>query len=88
MNENELNTELLNAELPDPRFVDEEYLTWLYYRNPVGPAIQAAADEDGVRVAHYALVPQTYRNAAGAAPFLFSLNAVTRRGTQRKGYWS
>lgn len=88
MNDNELNTELLNAELPDPRFVDAEYLAWLYDRNPDGPAIQAAADEDGVRVAHYALVPQTYRNAAGEAPFLFSLNAVTRRGTQRKGYWS
>ena len=39
-------------------------------------------------MAHYALVPQTYRNAAGPAPFLFSLNAVTRSGTQRKGYWS
>ena len=88
MTDNELNTELLNAELPDPRFVDAEYLAWLYDQNPDGPAIQAAADEDGVRVAHYALVPQTYRNAAGAAPFLFSLNAVTRRGTQRKGYWS
>lgn len=86
--DNELNTELLDAELPDPRFVDAEYLRWLYDRNPDGPAIQAAADEDGVRVAHYALVPQTYRNAAGPAPFLFSLNAVTRRGTQRKGYWS
>lgn len=86
--ENTANTELLDHELPDPRFVDAEYLTWLYDRNPDGPAIQAAADEDGVRVAHYALVPQTYRNAAGEAPMLFSLNAVTRRGTQRKGYWS
>ena len=75
-------------ELPDPRFVDDRYLAWLYDENPDGPAVQAEADEDGVRVAHYALVPQTYRNAAGPAPFLFSLNAVTQRGTQRKGYWS
>jgi len=86
--DNELNTALLDGELPDPRFVDAEYLRWLYDLNPDGAAIQAAADEEGVRVAHYALVPQTYRNAAGPAPFLFSLNAVTRRGTQRKGYWS
>ncbi len=57
-------------------------------RTPTAPPSRAAADEDGVRVAHYALVPQTYRNAAGPAPFLFSLNAVTRSGTQRKGYWS
>ena len=86
--DNQRNTELLDHELPDPRFVDDRYLQWLYDENPDGPAIQAHADEDGVRVAHYALVPQRYRNAAGAAPFLFSLNAVTRRGTQRKGYWS
>lgn len=86
--DNRRNTELLDHELPDPRFVDERYLHWLYDQNPDGPAIQAAADEGGVRVAHYTLVPQTYRNAAGEAPFLFSLNAVTRRGTQRKGYWS
>jgi hypothetical protein len=86
--DNQLNTELLDGELPDPRFVDDRYLAWLYDENPDGPAIQAEADEDGVRVAHYALVPQTYRNAVGPAPFLFSLNAVTKRGTQRKGYWS
>lgn len=86
--DNELNTRLLDSELPDPRFVDDEYLTWLYDRNPDGPAIQAKADEDGRRVAHYALVPQTYRNAAGPAPFLFSLNAVTSSTAQRKGYWT
>jgi len=86
--DNRLNTELLDAELPDPRFVDDRYLTWLYDENPDGPACQASADEDGVRVAHYALVPQTYRNARGPDRILFSLNAVTRSGTQRKGYWS
>jgi hypothetical protein len=86
--DNQRNTELLDGELPDPRFVDDRYLAWLYDENPDGPAVQAEADEDGVRVAHYALVPQTYRNAVGPAPFLFSLNAVTKRGTQRKGYWS
>jgi hypothetical protein len=85
--DNQLNTELLNAELPDPRFVDDRYLTWLYDENPFGPAIQAKADEDGVRVAHYALIPQTYRNAAGPAPLLFSLNAVTRSTAQKRGYW-
>jgi hypothetical protein len=87
VNDNQRNTELLDAELPDPRFVDDAYLRWLYDENPDGAGIQAAADEDGVRVAHYALVPQTYRNAAGPAPLLFSLNAVTRSTAQRKGYW-
>lgn len=85
--ENSLNTELLDAELPDERFVDDQYLHWLYDLNPLGPAYQQEADEDGVRVAHYALIPQTYRSPSGRHPFVFSLNAVSRSGAQRKGYF-
>lgn len=81
------NTALLQAELPDHRFVDSSYLRWLYDRNPFGAAFEASADEDGVRAAHYALVPQRYRDADGPAPFVFSLNAVTRSGTQRRGWF-
>lgn len=87
------NTELLNAELPDTRFVDgagavdPAYLRWLYDENPHGTAYQEGVDEDGLRMAHYALIPQVYRNADGVAPFIFSLNAVSRTGAQRKGYF-
>jgi hypothetical protein len=84
---NRLNTELLDTELPDERFVDDQYLHWLYDLNPLGPAYQEAIDEDGVRVAHYALIPQTYRNPDGPQPFVFSLNAVSRSTAQRKGYF-
>jgi hypothetical protein len=79
--------ELLNAELPDPRFVDDRYLPWLYEQNPFGPAYQDSVDEDGVRLTHYALIPQEYRDAEGTVPGVFSLHAVTRSGTQRKGYF-
>ncbi|MBI2705403.1 MAG: hypothetical protein HYX32_08965 [Actinobacteria bacterium] len=85
--ENVRNTELLNAELPDERFVDESYLHWLYDENPLGPGFQESVDEDGVRVAHYALIPQVYRSPDGPEPFIFSLNAVSRSGAQRKGYF-
>ncbi|HLM18114.1 MAG TPA: hypothetical protein VK549_09860 [Acidimicrobiia bacterium] len=85
--DNERNTELLRAELPAARYVDEVYLRWLYDENPYGPAIQRAVDDDGVRVAHYALVPQRYRGRAGAVPAAFSLHAVVRSGSQRKGYF-
>jgi len=81
------NTELLDAELPDARFVDSSYLHWLYDDNPLGSAFQEQVDEDGVRVAHYALIPQQYRDASGPVPFVFSLNAVSRTGAQRKGYF-
>ncbi len=82
------NTELLNAELPDKRFVDERYLTWLYDENPLGEGIWGDVDaDDGTRLAHYALIPQTYRNVAGPAPFVFSLNAVSRSGSQRRGFF-
>jgi len=85
--DNQRNTALLAAELPAARYVDEAYLRWLYDENPYGPAIQRAVDDDGVRVAHYALIPQRYRGPGGVVPAAFSLHAVTRAGTQRKGYF-
>lgn len=78
-------TELLNAELPDPRLVDTRYLHWLYEENPYGEAFQRSVDVDGRRVSHYACIPQVYRDAEEATPCAFSLNAVTRSGTQRQG---
>jgi hypothetical protein len=85
--DNQRNTELLRAELPAARYVDDVYLRWLYDENPYGPAIQRAVDDDGVRVAHYALVPQRYRGREGVVPAAFSLHAVVRSGSQRKGYF-
>lgn len=81
------NTDLLNSELPDRRFEHSDYLAWLYDRNPDGSGFTGSRDEDDIRVAHYALVPQRYRNADGPGPFVFSLNAVSRTGSQRKGYF-
>jgi hypothetical protein len=85
--EHALNTELLNAELPDKRFDGPDYLAWLYDENPEGGGVYEGVDEDGRRMAHYALIPQKWRNAGGPAPVYFSLNAVTRSGAQRKGYF-
>lgn len=84
------DTELLDAELPDPRFVDESYLRWLYLENPHGEAFTESIDDDELdrHIAHYALVPQRYRNRDGDAAFAFSLNAVTRSGIQRRGYFT
>jgi hypothetical protein len=83
------NTELLNAELPDSRFVDSSYLRWLYDLNPLGRAFTSHVDgDDGRRQAHYGLIPTRYRNADRRAPFVFSLNAVSRSGNQRRGFFS
>ncbi len=81
------STGLLAAELPDDRFVDDRYLRWLYAENPLGPAIQRSTDENGTRVAHYAIVPQTYRDRNGPVATAFSLNAVVRSGHQRAGHF-
>jgi hypothetical protein len=83
------NTELLDAELPDARFVDETYLRWLYDENPLGRGYTTQIDSpDGIRVGHYGLVPQRYRNHEGEQPFVFSLNAVARVGSQRRGVFA
>jgi hypothetical protein len=79
--------ELLNAELPDARYdPDARYLRWLYLENPLGPAYQQYAyDDDGTLTCHYALLPQSYRDQTGPIAGAYSLHAVTRTGTQRKG---
>ncbi len=79
------NTGLLAAELPNHRLVDAAYLRWLYDANPYGHAITRQVDEHGVRIAHYAMIPQRYRGPEGPVPAAFSLHAVVRTGTQRKG---
>ena len=88
MTEHSRNTELLRAELPSHRFEIARYLEWLYDENPYGPAIQRGVDDDGVRVGHYALIPQRFRNPEGIVPAAFSLNAVVRSGGQRKGLFT
>ena len=87
LDDHQRNTELLDAELPDRRFADERYLAWLYDANPLGRAYTHGVDEGGRRVAHYALIPQRYRDRNGPADFVFSLNAVARTGSQRRGYF-
>jgi len=88
LGDHERNTELLDHELPNPRFRDASYLRWLYDENPHGEGYWDSIDgEDDLRVAHYALIPQVWRNEEGPVPMLFSLNAVTRTGSQRKGYF-
>jgi len=81
-------TRLLNAELPDPRFADNRYLQWLYDSNPLGPGFTEHFTEDGELLAHYALVPQRYRNGERVASFAFSLNAVTAGVAHRRGLFS
>lgn len=72
---------LLLREHPDAdRFEGTRFLTWLYRENPHHPAIEENVDRRGNRVAHFALVPQPWRNHDRAATFVLSVNAVTRSG--------
>jgi hypothetical protein len=77
----EATAALLREAHPDAdRFRDARFLQWLYRENPLGPAIAEDVDRKGRRVAHFALVPQPYRNAEQRAAFVLSVNAVTRSG--------
>jgi len=80
--------DLLDSELPERRFDDASYLEWLYDQNPHGPSFHLAAFEEGQPKAHYALVAQDYRDRAGRERMVFSLNAVTSRTTQRRGWFT
>ena len=72
---------LLRREHPEAtRFDDATFLRWLYRENPHHPAIEENVDRKGNRVAHFALVPQPWRDHERAATFVLSVNAVTRSG--------
>ena len=81
-------TDLLRAELPDPRLVDLEFLHWGYRRNPAGRACEryhyTPADSGPVLAAHYVNLPRVYRGPGGArSDGAWSQHAVTRTGHQR-----
>ena len=86
-------TALLDAELPDPRFVSSDYLRWAYRDNPLGRAIerhQIVATGDAPRlVAHYANMPRVYRGPGGErSNGAWSQNAVVHRDHQRSRHFS
>jgi hypothetical protein len=78
-------TSNLLARALDARFANRAYLPWFYGANPRGEAIEENVDEDGVRVAHYAVLPTLYRTPAGATPFIFSSNVATDPTVRRGG---
>ncbi len=86
-------TDLLDRELPDPRLVDIEYLTWCYRDSPAGRAWERyhyGSDPTGpLLVAHYAIMPRRYRGVGGVrSDGAWSQHAVTRAGHQRDRHFS
>src|SRR4051812_27409637 len=85
MNDYSATTDLLVRELDAERFGEPGYLPWFYGANPRGAAIEENVDEDGRRVAHYAVLPTTYRTVDGSTPFIFSSNVATDASVRRGG---
>jgi GNAT superfamily N-acetyltransferase len=79
---------LLVDTLDAERFGHPGYLPWFYRQNPRGPAIdENEDDDDGTRVAHYAVIPTAYRTPAGTTPFIFSTNVATSPTVRRGGFF-
>jgi hypothetical protein len=77
---------LLAAHLNARRFGDGRFLDWFYGANPRGRAIVEDIDDDqGRRIAHYGVLPATYRTPAGPTPFIFTSNVATDPNARRKG---
>ncbi len=86
-------TALLDAELPDPRFVSSDYLRWAYRDNPLGRAIErhqiVVTGGEPRLVAHYANMPRVYRGPDGErSNGAWSQNAVVHRDHQRTRHFS
>ena len=89
-------TDLLRAELPDPRLVDDTaYLRWSYRENPSGPAWERyhyIEDPDSgppLLVAHYVISARRFRGPEGRqCEGALSQHSVTRSGYQRAGHFT
>ena len=88
-------TDLLRAELPDPRLTDDTaYLRWCYRDNPLGRAWERYHYVDGDDgeprlVAHYLNYPRRYRGPGGTSTDgAWSQHAVTRSGHQRERHFT
>lgn len=89
-------TDLLRAELPDPRLADDTtYLRWSYRENPSGPAWERyhyIEDPDSgppLLVAHYVISARRFRGPEGRqCEGALSQHSVTRSGYQRAGHFT
>ena len=89
-------TDLLRAESPDPRLIDDTvYLRWCYRDNPSGPAweryhyIETPGGGRPLLVAHYVIAAQRFRGPGGRrCEGALSQNSATRSGHQRRRHFT
>lgn len=88
-------TDLLRAELPDPRLIDDTaYLRWCYRDNPSGPAweryhyTETPDGDQPLLAAHHVIAARRFRGPAGRrCEGALAYNSVTRSGHQRSGHF-
>ena len=89
-------TDLLRAELPDPRLIDDTaYLRWSYRDNPSGPAweryhyIEAPDGGRPLLVAHYVVAARRFRGPEGRrCEAALSQHSAIRSGYQRARHFT
>lgn len=88
--------DLLRADLPDPRLIDDNaYLRWSYRENPLGPSweryhyIETPGGGRPLLVAHYVISARRFRGPGGRrCEGALSQHSVTRSGYQRSGHFT
>lgn len=89
-------TDLLRAELPDPRLIDDTaYLRWSYRDSPLGPAweryhyIKAPDDGRPLLVAHHVIAARRFRGPEGQrCEAALSQHSAIRSGYQRARHFT
>jgi predicted N-acetyltransferase YhbS len=81
-------TRLFSEVFSDPEKLSEEFLEWLYAKNPVGKALGINAWSGNELVAHYATVPVVYLINNEKIRGLLALNTATHPRHQGKGLFS
>ena len=78
-------SDLLGKNFDSHNFFSEEYLSWLYFQNPLGKVLGYNAWNDRNIVAHYATIPIRILRNGITEKSLLSLNSVTDSNFRKQG---
>lgn len=79
---------LLRSTFGDSKYADESLLRWEYVDAPEGPVVESNCDDDGVRLGHYAVVPQRYVRGSETLSAALSLNTAVAEAARGRSLFT
>jgi hypothetical protein len=79
---------LLHSVFGAERYLQLDYLDWLYSKSPEGRQIECNEDDSEGRIGHYVVVPQTYHRLGAEQSMALSCNTAVSPRAQGRGLFT